>query len=265
MAGSGAAGRSARRWAAAVLGLAVAGALAAGTGVAAAAPESALIASARAFTAAWNAHDLDAVLALFAPDAVVRVRRGAVPPEVWDSRDPQVVRAYQDGADAGANYDAGGFVWATGRSQIAAWAAAHFKEHHRFAAGPPRAAGGTVGWPYRAFVDPYQLLPGVGPTEGDAEAVVRGGRIATLTLVESSASVRRRGGEADAGFARAMATRRAAPYWDEPAGVSVPPGGPRGAARAAEPTPVGWPLALGGLGLLAAGAAAQRPRRPRRP
>ena len=33
---------------------------------------------AAAYTAAWNAHDLPAVLAGFAPDAVVRERRGAV-------------------------------------------------------------------------------------------------------------------------------------------------------------------------------------------
>ena len=58
------------------------------------APEPARVAE--AFTAAWNAHDLPAVLALFAPDAVVRERWGAVPPDVWDTRDPQVVRAYLD-------------------------------------------------------------------------------------------------------------------------------------------------------------------------
>ena len=35
---------------------------------------------ARAYTAAWNAHDLAAVLALFAPDAILRERWGASPP-----------------------------------------------------------------------------------------------------------------------------------------------------------------------------------------
>src|SRR5688572_18808420 len=39
-------------------------------------PAPALIPVAAAYTAAWNAHDLPAVLALFAPDAVVRERRG---------------------------------------------------------------------------------------------------------------------------------------------------------------------------------------------
>jgi hypothetical protein len=200
---------------------------------------------AEAFTAAWNAHDLPAVLALFAPDAVVRERRGDVPPHVWGTRDPQVALAHLDGAADRGSYDPDGFAWVTGRPQIAAWAAVAFAHRHRYVAGPYRAAGDTVGWPYRAFADPYQLLPGVGPTDGDAEAVVRGGRITTLSLVGSSESLRRRGGEADASYARAMATRRAAPDSDEP---SVPLSGP---PRAAEPAPVGWPLALGGLALLA--------------
>ena len=138
------------------------------------------------------------MLALFAPDAVVRERPGAVPPAVWDTRDPQVVRAYLEGASS-SHDDAPGLVWVTGRPEIAAWAAVRFAQHHRFAAGPYRAAGDTVGWSYREFVDPFQLLPGVSPAEGDAEAVVRGGRIAVLSLVQSPASVRRQWGEADRG------------------------------------------------------------------
>ena len=158
------------------------------------AQEAGLLSVAQAYAAAWNAHDLAAVLALFAPDAVVRERRGAVPAAVWDTRDPQVVRAYLEGAHAGhgeERYDIGGLAWALGHRQLAAWAAARFAQHHRFAAGPYRAAGDAVGWPYREFVDPYQRAPGVGPAEGDAEAVVRGGRITRLTLVQSPASVQR--------------------------------------------------------------------------
>ena len=82
-------------------------------------PAPALVPVAEAYTAAWNAHDLPAVLALFAPDAVVRERQRAVPPEVWDTRDPQVVRSYLDGAHDGLGYDAGGLVWVTGRQEIA--------------------------------------------------------------------------------------------------------------------------------------------------
>ena len=138
------------------------------------AQEPAPVAVARAYTAAWNAHDLPAVLALFAPDAVVRERAGAVPAAVWDTHDPQVVRAYLEGASS--HDDAHGLVWVTGHAETAAWAAGRLAQHPRLAADPYRAAGDTVGWSYREFADPYQLVPGVGPAEGEAEAVVRGGR-----------------------------------------------------------------------------------------
>ena len=214
------------------------------------------VAVAEAYTAAWNAHDLPAVLALFAPDAVVRERWGAVPPAVWDTRDPQVVRDYLEGAHdahdgSRTGSTPGHLVWVTGHQEIAAWAALAFARRHRIAVGLPRAAGDTAGWPYREFADPYQLLPGVGPTEGDAEAVLRGGRITVLTLIVSPASVQRQWREADAAFVRVEATRHASPPGGEP--ISGPP-------RAAEPAPVGWPLALGGLALLAAVAAARRRR-----
>ena len=216
----------------------------------------------QAYTAAWNAHDLPAVLARFAPDAVVRGRAGAVPAAVWDTRDPQVVRAYLDGAHEGLGYDTGDLVWMTGHQEIATWAAEHFARHHRFAAGPPRAAGDTVSWPYREFADPYQLVPGFSPTEGDAEAVVRGGRITALTLVVSPESVQRRRGEMQAASARAEATRLAAPI---AVGPSLQPRGPQRGGPAADPTGAAWPLALGGLALLGAVTAKLRRRRPSPP
>ena len=221
-------------------------------------PDPDLAAVAQAFGAAWNAHDLEAVLAGFAPDAVVRERQGAVPLHVWDTRDPQVVRAYLAGAFDPNDDNAGILTWAMGHQEIAAWAVAHFARRHRFGAGPYRAAGDTVGWPYREFVDPYQRLPGVDPTEGTAEAEVRGGVITRLTLVQSPASVQRRRGELAVLAVGAVATRRAAPPGDGP---SVPPRAPRDAA---EPTDATWPLALGGLAVLSAGAAALRRRAPHR-
>jgi hypothetical protein len=221
-------------------------------------PTPAPVPLAEAYTAAWNAHDLPAVLALFAPDAIVRERRGEVPPAVWDTRDPRVVRAYLDGSHSEYNYDTHGLTWVTGRPQIEAWAAARFARHHRIAVGQHRAAGDTVGWSYREFVDPFQLVPGLSPTEGDAEAAVRGGRITVLTLVVSPESARRQWGEADGAFVRAMATHRASPLGEGP---SVrPSGSPRGGA-AAEPTGAAWPLALSGLALLAGGTVALRRRR----
>src|SRR5262249_6045163 len=176
-----------------------------------------------AYLAAWNARDLPAVLARFAPDALVRERRGDVPAAVWDARDPAVVRAYLDRAPDGQTPDPSGLVWAAGHPAIAAWATARFGFNHRYAAGPRRAAGDTAGWAYREFADPYQLLPGVEPVEGDAEAVVRDGRITRLTLVLSPPSVARQRAEVEAVTARARppAARTA------PGGGGAPPPAPR--------------------------------------
>ena len=213
---------------------------------------------AEAFTAALNAHDLPAVLALLAPDAVVRERQGPVPPHVWDTRDRQVVRAYLEVPRESRDDVPSPFVWVTGHQEIAAWAAARFALRHRYAVGPYHAAGDTVGWAYREFIDPYQLAPGFSPSEGDAEAVVRGGRIAVLSLVQTPASVLRRENEGRVAAARAAATRRAAPAGDGPS-VRLS-GAPRGDA---EPTGAAWPLGLSGLALLAGAAVALRRRRRR--
>jgi len=209
------------------------------------APEPVRVAA--AFAAAWNAHDLPAVLAHFAPDAVVRERSGAVPPEVWDTRERQVVRAYLEVPRESRDDVPSPFVWVTGHQEIAAWAAARFALRHRYAVGPYHAAGDTVGWAYREFIDPFQLAPDFSPSEGDAEAVVRGGRIAVLSLVQTPESVLRRWDEAHVVAARVMATQRAAPAGDGP---STRQREPRDAVS--EPTDATWPLALGGLALLAA-------------
>jgi hypothetical protein len=213
---------------------------------------------ARAFDAAWNAHDLQAVLACFAPDAVVRERRGEVPPAVWDTRDPRVVRDFLEDSHDGDAYDTGGLSWAMGHRQIAVWAAARFAQHHRFESARRRVASDPVGWRYREFVDPFQRLPGVGPIEGIAEAVVRGGRITRLTLVQSPASVQRQRAEVAATFDRAMATQQSSPL---PDGPSVRPRGSRSEGPAAEPTDSAWPLALSALAVLALATAALRRRR----
>jgi hypothetical protein len=181
-----------------------------------------------------------------------------VPPAVSDTRDPRVVRDFLDDSHDGDNYDTGGLSWAMGRGQIAAWAAARFAQHHRFAAGQHRAAGDTVVWQHREYVDPFQRLPGVGPIEGTAEAVVRGGRITGLTLIQSPASVQRQRVEVAASLDRAMATQQSSPL---PDGPSVRPRGSRSDGPAAEPTDSAWPLALSALAVLALATATLRRRR----
>ena len=219
-----------------------------------------LLPVAQAYTAAWNAHDLAAVLACFAPEAIVRERRGGVPLHVWDSRDPQVVHEYLRTTNDGHEDDINVFTWATGQQQIASWAATRFAQRHRMAAGEYRAAGDTVSWPYQQFSDPYQSTSGVGPLEGTAEAVVRGGRITLLTLVLSPGSVARQRSEADAAIDRATASYRArlAPLIGG-GSSSRPNGHGRDGPAAAEPPDAAWPLALGGLAGLGVVTAALTP------
>lgn len=147
--------RSAMRWRPARLLLAVAAARWLATPRPLHAQEPDLVPFAQAYTAAWNAHDLDGVLAFFAPDAVVRARWGDVPPAVWDSRDPKVAHAYLAGAGTGDHDNPGGLVWASGPPALATWAAARFAQGRRAAAGQYCTAGGTVAWQYQQFSGPY--------------------------------------------------------------------------------------------------------------
>jgi hypothetical protein len=183
-----------------------------------------------------------------------------VPAAVWDTRDPQVVRAFLDGSRNGDDYDTGGLVWAMGHRQIAAWAAGRFAQHHRFEVGPTRAAGDTLGWPYREFVDPYQLAPGVGPAEGEAEAVVRGGRIAVLSFVQSPDSVLLQRDEMNAAAATGAATMTARHAALSGAGPGIRSSGLRSGGPTAESPDAAWPLALSGLALLSALVVARRRR-----
>jgi hypothetical protein len=233
-------------------GIARAGAAASGRGD----PDPDLVAFARAFGAAWSARDLAAVLAGFAPDAVVRERHGEVPAAVWDTRDPEVARGYLDRAHDGDSYATNGFAWATGPQQLAAWVAARFARDHRIVPDSLRVAGDAVAWRYRELLDAAQVALGIAPLEGDAEAVVRGGRITVLSLVVAPEAVRRLRSEVRVAADRAVAQRRAAPSGDAVGG----PAAPRGAA--AEPPGATWPLALGGLALAGGVTVALRRRRP---
>jgi len=144
-----------------------------------------LVAFARAYTAAWNAHDLEAVLARFGPDAVVRRRSEEVPEAVWDAQEQWIVDSFVD-ASPGA-----GFAWVRGSASIRAWARDLFRLGHRTEAAEYRAEGATATWRYRDFDGPPQALHGLGPVEGTAQAEIRAGRIVRLTRVDDPASVAR--------------------------------------------------------------------------
>jgi hypothetical protein len=219
-------------------------------------PDPDLVAFARAFGAAWSARDSEAVLACFSPDAVVRERHGEVPAAVWDTRDPQVVRAYLDGAHDGDDYATNGFSWATGHQQIAAWVAARFARSHRLVPDSLRVTGDTVAWRYQELLDAVQVALGIAPLEGDAEAVVRGGRMTLLSLMDAPEAWHRLESEARVAAVGAAAQRRASPSGDASGGPARPPRG-----TAAEPAGATWPVALGGLALVGACTVALRRRR----
>jgi hypothetical protein len=85
--------------------------------------------------------------------------------------------------------------------------------HHRIDIDAYQSAGERVSWTYRAFVDPYQRIPGVPPVEGTAEATVAAGHITSLTIAVTRASAEHRdaalaAAAAAAGYARAALAPR---------------------------------------------------------
>jgi hypothetical protein len=200
-------------------------------------PAPALVPFVAAYTAAWSAHDLDALLALFAPDAAIAFDYGP-------SGDDDDHAEYRGAAapfslragvavlmEAGVRVDPGG---------------------HRAAPVVFGGAPATLArWPYQRAT----LLASLPAELGTDAVVLRGGRILAYTRTPDRASLAARAA-ALAGAMSAMATRTA--------GRPAAPIGaaPRvAAATVAEPDPVGWPLALGGLAGLAAVTAVLRRRR----
>jgi hypothetical protein len=190
-----------------------------------------------AYTAAWNAHDLDALLALFAPNAAIAFDYGPS----GDHEDRPLE-----------------FRGAVESFSLQAGVAVLMEPGVRVDPGVHQAApvvfGGAAAtlarWPYQRAAAPPAL-----PTEIGTDAVVlREGRILAYTRTPDRASRAARAKAVD-GAMRALAIRTARP--------PAPLGGAPWASTAtsAEPPPVGWSLALGGLAVLAAGAGAHRRRR----
>jgi len=206
----------------------------------------------QAYLAAWNAHDLDAAMAHVAPGAVIRYRGAGVSDARWDAtrRGPP--------EEGGHGEDTSGVDWVAGTEAIRTHLWAEFAWNPHVETANHRATADGVAWTYRLRQDPEQRLPGVGPIEGRAEAVVHAGRITHLSFAHDPASVARR----NAAVAVVLRRRVTAP--NPPASGGARPNSPSRGSRdgaAEDPSPVAWPLALSGLALLAAGAAAVRRRR----
>jgi hypothetical protein len=201
-----------------------------------------------AYVAAWNAHDLDAAMAVLAPDAVIRYRGPGVPDLVWASAHLGPVAG-----DEGRSGDPGSIAVVDGTAAIRAHLRAEFGWGVRVETEDLRATAHGAAWTYRLSQDPDRRLLGVGPVEGRAEARVRAGRITHLSVAPDTASADRR----TAAVAAALARRRAAPADPTADAGGRGPGGARSGARGAgtgEPMApeTRWALLFGGL---AAGAA----------
>ena len=230
------------------------------------APEPDLVAFARAFNAAWNAHDVEAVVALLRPgrhdpaDSAPSLVSGAADES---GAAPGTEDTYGAGprslavGQAAPDWAGGDVLWAAGPPGVRAWLPRLFAAGHRVEASAYRAEGDTVTWRYRAFADPYQGVAGVEPVEGEAELVVRAGRVAAFAFASEEATVARRTRQLDA--ALSARTRGGGRRARRPG--RVPAGRRPGAAGPLAPDP---PLLLGLLGAAALAGVVGARRRHRR-
>jgi hypothetical protein len=155
------------------------------------------VAVAQALNGAWNAGQVERVVALFAADAVVQQVGAEVTPyqattAVTVSDVYGTTRSFPD---ARFREREGAVVWAAGTEEIRAWVSDLVARRHVVEATGYREVGpdgARARWAYRVFVAPYRDFRDVPPTEGTAELRLRDGAITTLTLASSAESVRRR-------------------------------------------------------------------------
>ncbi len=153
-------------------------------------PEAALV---RAYVAAWNAGDANAVALLFAPDAQIRQRSPWIEDigeqaGIWDAYGTAFVVPF-----SALRFDHGDIVWAAGRDEVLASVAALLRDgHHAEIESLQFTADGRLEWDYRASTAAQRRIAGVGPTSGHAEATVHGGALVSLTIETDLTSALRR-------------------------------------------------------------------------
>ena len=225
-----------------------------------AASEGSLVFLARAYTAAWNAHDLEAALACFAPDAVITCGEAGLRVAVWEA-----AREATTHGDGGHGEDTEGVYAIPGTAAIQAHLRAQVVWQGHVEAWDYRAAGSGVTWSYRRSEAAEPHVPGIRPVEGTAEASVRAGRIMRLRLAHDPGSVAARA-TAVAATAPRRATNPDASSTGSPASGPTGDGHPpESAAEAGAAASDGsWPLGLAGRGASAALLAGRRRHRTRR-
>jgi hypothetical protein len=211
----------------------------------------------RSFGVAWNAHDIDAVVAHFAPDAVVRQSTGVTVTVSYyasgmdgfvDLRDVFGARLTASPSQAPFAVEGGAAVW-RGQTGVREWARLLFTLRHRAEVTGYATADGRVTWRYRAHVDPYQTIPGVPRAEGTAAATVRGGWITELSLSMPADRVAQR--EAALNAAAAAAVRRAGAVSGASASRSRFAGSPAPVPTPPDTTDASAPLTVAALGAAA--------------
>lgn len=105
----------------------------------------------RQYDAAWNAHDLEAVMACFADDAVAT--QTPPPPDGGINRGKDQIRRWAEGQLPGFHVDS--------------------RDH--------RTSGDTVTWTSTVTGDVFRQMGFHEPLEAQAEAVVRDGKIVSFT------------------------------------------------------------------------------------
>lgn len=147
-----------------------------------------------AFTAAWNARDVEGALAFFAGDAQVRQRNTRV---VQYGVNVDVGDVYGAGLSyegAPPRIEASEVLWATGEAEIRRWLTALLPGAEPVETTNHRVAGSVVTWEYRVPLAPHvqRAVPGMPPASGSAEALVVDGRIARLVLTSAPGVAARR-------------------------------------------------------------------------
>jgi hypothetical protein len=206
--------------------------------------EAEVIALAQAYNAAWSAQDVGAVLAFFAPEAVI----------------------YADRARPASDDHQGEVVWATGAPQLRGWVQARLASNYRVQATNYRGLapryqgdGDAVAWDFKEYADPHEAL-GIEPLVGTAIAVVRAGHIVALYIADDPMSVERRDTAYRAALLAHASPSAAGQFVSGPAALAS--AGPR-ASDPTERIDARWAIGVGCLG--AAAAVVARLRRDRRP
>jgi hypothetical protein len=150
------------------------------------AAESQEVYVAHAFTAAWNARDLDGLAALLG-EAQVRQRNARVVQYGYNVAVSDVYGSSSSYEGAPPRTEGNEVLWASGPIEIRAWLASVLPAAQPVITTNYRVNGTTVTWEYKVPVplDIQRAVPGMPALSGMAEAQVSSGQITRLILTST--------------------------------------------------------------------------------